>query len=204
MQPRFSFILLGLAVTTYSRPIDSPLQVRDDLSTTLPKATPTSSSNAMNYGGNPTTTIPPPSGLSETAAGGLSSQNTGHAALPSATVARVIGSHLSKRFLPEVANGLTSVADEFQNSTRCFEDVKHKYTKPFSDAGDALHDATSDVNQGFENIGNGMKDGVESTVGKAKNNTVNAVYGMENKTTGVVEGAIAGGKAGWNGSDSSS
>ncbi|GAW01373.1 hypothetical protein F5879DRAFT_1066941 [Lentinula edodes] len=214
MQLRFSFVLLGLAAATYSRPIaDSPLQTHEGLSTTTFKATATPTAALDANFENPRVA------QSETIV--LTSDPTRTASLTRHT-SRVTETQTSspdtrtlksKRFLEEVAHGLSNAAGSIQNTTDHFEDVKHKYTQPFADAGAAMHNATSDVKEGFENLGDGVKNGTENLTNGVKNSVEGAAGKMKNGTESVVngvedgaKGALAGGKAGWNnaGPDSSS
>ncbi|KAJ3993596.1 hypothetical protein F5050DRAFT_1810378 [Lentinula boryana] len=229
MQLTFSFLLLSFAVATYARPIDSIPQARDELSSSIPKNTQASGSyvtladryvvQSMATDLISTATIPP-SSSSSTAAAALSTQNRGRLVLSSATASALPsagavpndpGMPLSKRFLEEAAQSLSNAADNLQNATDTFEDEKHKYTKPFTDAGAALHNATSDAQEGFENLGDGMKNGTASLENGVKNSAEGSVHGMEDKVTGVVngvkegaEGAANGAKSGWNSADADS
>ncbi|KAJ3887514.1 hypothetical protein GG344DRAFT_68762 [Lentinula edodes] len=217
MQLRFSFVLLGLAAATYSRPIaDSPLQTHEGLSTTTFKATATPTvaldANFENPRVAQSETIALTSDPTRTAS--LTKHTSDVAAETKATSSPPYPRMLkSKRFLEEAAHGLSNAADSIQNATDNFEDEKHKYTQPFTDAGAAMHNATSDVKEGFENLGDGVKNGTENLTNGVKNSVEGAAGKMKNGTESVVngvedgaKGALAGGKAGWNnaGPDSSS
>ncbi|KAJ3868356.1 hypothetical protein EV359DRAFT_77729 [Lentinula novae-zelandiae] len=215
MQLRFSFVLLGLAAATYSRPIDSPLQTREGLSTTTFKATPTVTldANFEQHRVAQSETIPLTLTSDPTRTASLT-RHTSDVAETKTTSSPPYPRELkSKRFLEEAAHGLSNAAGSIQNATDNFEDEKHKYTQPFTDAGAAIHNATSDVKEGFEGLGDGVKNGTENLTNGVKNSVEGAAGKMKNGTESVVngvkdgaEGALAGGKAGWNnaGPDSSS
>ncbi|KAJ3807281.1 hypothetical protein F5876DRAFT_68250 [Lentinula aff. lateritia] len=212
MQLRFSFVLLGLAAATYSRPIDSS-QTHEGLSTTTFKATPTVTliTELKDLRVAQSETIALTSDPTRTAS---LSRHTSDVAETKATSSPHYPRELkSKRFLEEAAHGLSNAAGSIQNATDNFEDEKHKYTQPFTNAGAAMHNATSDVEAGFENLGDGVKNGTENLTNGVKNSVEGAAGKMKNGTESVVngvkdgaEGALAGGKAGWNnaGPDSSS
>ncbi|KAJ3757276.1 hypothetical protein EV360DRAFT_84159 [Lentinula raphanica] len=178
MQLRLSFVLLGLAVATYARPINYALQARSEVTPSTPYRTPTVhadsatlnrrvvTSTAAVEGSSPTSTVfPTGSNVS-----GTPTQGTSHGGLPPSATPQVLpvaGSKtsdsmpLSKRLFDGVANLMQEGADKAKDLEQKKDDKENQIKNGAHNIVDGAVSGVKNVAGGFAGAAGGLVDGAK-------------------------------------------